>query len=156
MASAFSRTLLSEGFSKWPRSFISRKRPSRCIFFFNALRAWSTLLSRTKTCTLDSFWIRDTRIWIWTVPVPMATVVRIPWGNSISAAQRGGQVKSSTKQCESYREEQEDEAHHDVALHRNFTGRGLRNHSTGVADLGRPGRGFDLRGEDCPATDKQA
>src|SRR5262249_19066101 len=42
----------------WPRSFISRKRPSRCIFFFNALRAWSTLLSRTKTCTLDSFWIR--------------------------------------------------------------------------------------------------
>jgi len=22
--------------------------PSRCIFFFSALRAWSTLLSRTK------------------------------------------------------------------------------------------------------------
>src|SRR6185437_9234539 len=26
--------------------------PSRCIFFFSALRAWSTLLSRTSTCTL--------------------------------------------------------------------------------------------------------
>src|SRR6202012_871719 len=25
--------------------------PSRCIFFFSALRAWSTLLSRTRTCT---------------------------------------------------------------------------------------------------------
>src|SRR6516165_678373 len=35
--------------------FISRNRPSRCIFFFNALRAWSTLLSRTKTCTWSSF-----------------------------------------------------------------------------------------------------
>ena len=46
----------------------------------------------------------------------MATVVRIPWGNSISAAQRSRQVKSSTKQCESYGEEREDEAHHDVAL----------------------------------------
>jgi hypothetical protein len=40
---------------------------------------------------------------------------------SISAAQRSG-VKSSTKHCESYGEEQEDEAHHDVALHRNFKG----------------------------------
>src|SRR6516225_7736918 len=59
MASAFSRTLLSEGFSKWPRSFISRKRPSRCIFYFNALRAWSTLLSRTKTCTPIPFGSRD-------------------------------------------------------------------------------------------------
>src|SRR5215831_16485450 len=26
--------------------------PSRCIFFFSAFRAWSTLLSRTRTCTL--------------------------------------------------------------------------------------------------------
>src|SRR5450756_132245 len=26
--------------------------PSRCIFFLSALRAWSTLLSRTRTCTL--------------------------------------------------------------------------------------------------------
>src|SRR5215472_4861217 len=43
--------LLSEGFSWWPRSFISRNTPSRCIFFFSALRAWSTLLSRTRTCT---------------------------------------------------------------------------------------------------------
>src|ERR1700704_6118963 len=25
--------------------------PSRCIFFFSTLRAWSTLLSRTRTCT---------------------------------------------------------------------------------------------------------
>src|SRR5450631_1886561 len=25
--------------------------PSRCIFFLSALRAWSTLLSRTRTCT---------------------------------------------------------------------------------------------------------
>src|ERR1044072_9291252 len=24
--------------------------PSRCIFFLSALRAWSTLLSRTRTC----------------------------------------------------------------------------------------------------------
>jgi hypothetical protein len=28
--------------------------PSRCIFFFSALRAWSTLLSRTRTCTRRS------------------------------------------------------------------------------------------------------
>src|SRR5882762_2230081 len=28
--------------------------PSRCIFFLSALRAWSTLLSRTRTCTPDS------------------------------------------------------------------------------------------------------
>src|SRR5262249_34592095 len=26
-----------------------------CIFFFSALRAWSTLLSRTRTCTQRSF-----------------------------------------------------------------------------------------------------
>src|SRR6516165_1272594 len=39
-------------------SFISRKMPSRCIFFFSALRAWSTLLSRTKTCTWCSFSIK--------------------------------------------------------------------------------------------------
>jgi hypothetical protein len=36
------------------RSLISRKMPSRCIFFFSTLRAWSTLLSRTKTCTRRS------------------------------------------------------------------------------------------------------
>ena len=30
--------------------FISRKMPSRCIFFLRALSAWSMLLSRTKTC----------------------------------------------------------------------------------------------------------
>src|SRR5215469_1273496 len=29
--------------------------PSRCIFFFSALRAWSTLLSRTRTCTRAPF-----------------------------------------------------------------------------------------------------
>src|SRR5208282_1428250 len=29
--------------------------PSRCIFFFSALRAWSTLLSRTRTCTHPPF-----------------------------------------------------------------------------------------------------
>jgi hypothetical protein len=28
--------------------------PSRCIFFFSTLRAWSTLLSRAKTCTRRS------------------------------------------------------------------------------------------------------
>src|ERR1039458_3040971 len=28
--------------------------PSRCIFFFSTLRAWSTLLSRTRTCTRRS------------------------------------------------------------------------------------------------------
>src|SRR5690606_30717014 len=28
-----------------------RKMPSRCIFFFSARSAWSTLLSRTDTCT---------------------------------------------------------------------------------------------------------
>ena len=38
-----------ESFSR--RSFISRKTPSRCSFFFSARRAWSTLLSRTCTCT---------------------------------------------------------------------------------------------------------
>src|ERR1700761_4363819 len=26
--------------------------PSRCIFFFSARSAWSTLLSRTRTCTV--------------------------------------------------------------------------------------------------------
>src|SRR5262249_20963246 len=33
--------------------------PSRCIFFLSALRAWSTLLSRTRTCTrhTSSKWI---------------------------------------------------------------------------------------------------
>src|SRR5690606_3094175 len=40
-----------EGFSKVRRIFISRKTPSRCIFFLRARRAWSTLLSRTRTCT---------------------------------------------------------------------------------------------------------
>src|SRR6185312_12872456 len=31
--------------------------PSRCIFFLSALRAWSTLLSRTRTCTFaPSLW----------------------------------------------------------------------------------------------------
>jgi hypothetical protein len=32
------------------RRFISRKTPSRCIFFLRILSAWSTLLSRTNTC----------------------------------------------------------------------------------------------------------
>src|SRR5581483_5920083 len=36
--------------------------PSRCIFFFSALRAWSTLLSRTRTCTRRiSFSIRSAK-----------------------------------------------------------------------------------------------
>ena len=39
VASAFSRALFSEGFSKCPRSFISRKTPSRCSFFLSAFRA---------------------------------------------------------------------------------------------------------------------
>src|SRR5271166_3661382 len=50
MASAFSRVLRSDGFSYALRRFISRKTPSRCIFFFKTLRACSTLLSRTNTC----------------------------------------------------------------------------------------------------------
>jgi len=29
--------------------------PSRCIFFLRARSAWSTLLSRTSTCTLIPF-----------------------------------------------------------------------------------------------------
>ena len=39
MASAFSRVLRSEGFSYALRRFISRKTPSRCIFFLSTLRA---------------------------------------------------------------------------------------------------------------------
>ena len=34
--------------------FREMKMPSRCIFFFSTLRAWSTLLSRTRTCTRRS------------------------------------------------------------------------------------------------------
>ena len=34
---------------------LSRKTPSRCIFFFSTLRAWSTLLSRTRTCMRRPF-----------------------------------------------------------------------------------------------------
>jgi hypothetical protein len=52
IASVFSRTLLSEGFSKNLHRLISRNTPSRCIFFFKTLRACSTLLSRTKTCNV--------------------------------------------------------------------------------------------------------
>jgi hypothetical protein len=33
------------------------KDPSRCIFFFKTLRAWSILLSRTRTCTRP--WLRS-------------------------------------------------------------------------------------------------
>ena len=51
-ASSFSRALRSEGFSKWSRRLISRKRPSRCIFFLSAFNAWSTLLSRTTIRTI--------------------------------------------------------------------------------------------------------
>jgi hypothetical protein len=35
--------------------------PSRCIFFFSALRAWSTLLSRTRTCTHPPF--QERSVW---------------------------------------------------------------------------------------------
>jgi hypothetical protein len=38
MASAFSRVLRSDGFSYALRRFISRKTPSRCIFFLRTLR----------------------------------------------------------------------------------------------------------------------
>src|SRR5262249_4623882 len=51
-ASAFSRVLRSDGFSYALRRFISRKTPSRCIFFLRTLRACSTLLSRTNTCKM--------------------------------------------------------------------------------------------------------
>src|SRR5262249_24357836 len=54
MASAFSRVLRSDGFSYALRRFISRKTPSRCIFFLSTRRAWSTLLSRTSTCKMFS------------------------------------------------------------------------------------------------------
>jgi len=50
MASAFSRVLRSDGFSYALRRFISRKTPSRCIFFLRTLSACSTLFSRTNTC----------------------------------------------------------------------------------------------------------
>ena len=39
MASAFSRALRSDGFSYALRRFISRKMPSRCIFFLRTRRA---------------------------------------------------------------------------------------------------------------------
>src|SRR5262249_14703108 len=40
-----------------------RKIPSRCIFFFSAFRAWSTLLSRTRTCTLaPSLLVRQVKV----------------------------------------------------------------------------------------------
>ena len=39
IASAFSRVLRSDGFSYALRRFISRKTPSRCIFFLSTLRA---------------------------------------------------------------------------------------------------------------------
>jgi hypothetical protein len=39
MASAFSRVLRSDGFSYALRRFISRKTPSRCIFFLSTLSA---------------------------------------------------------------------------------------------------------------------
>jgi len=39
MASAFSRVLRSDGFSYALRRFISRKTPSRCIFFLRTLSA---------------------------------------------------------------------------------------------------------------------
>ena|SRR5438067_11958399 len=71
-------------------------------------------------------------------------------GRFNSAAQRSGQVKSSTKQRESYGEERKDEAHHDVALHRNPTGRGVRNHSAGVAILAGPGEDLILEVKTAP------
>src|SRR5437660_2120429 len=46
--------------------------PSRCIFFLSALRAWSTLLSRTRTCTRRSFFDRVPR-----------------WGGPIQSTRRG-------------------------------------------------------------------
>src|SRR5215471_8850323 len=62
MASAFSRVLRSDGFSYALRRFISRKTPSRCIFFLSTRRAWSTLLSRTITCKKHSFRVQVERI----------------------------------------------------------------------------------------------
>lgn len=53
IASPFSRTRRSEGFSYAFRAFISRKSPSRCIFFLSTLSAWSTLLSLTRTCNVS-------------------------------------------------------------------------------------------------------
>src|SRR5579885_3173633 len=37
--------------------------PSRCIFFLSALRAWSTLLSRTRTCTKHPLTVGQSGIW---------------------------------------------------------------------------------------------
>src|ERR1035437_6360569 len=48
--------------------------PSRCIFFFSTLRAWSTLLSRTSTCTRRSSLIE--RLMGPTVGGPMWVIVR--------------------------------------------------------------------------------
>jgi hypothetical protein len=43
IASAFSRFDFSDGFSQNLLRFISRKTPSRCIFFLSTRRAWSNL-----------------------------------------------------------------------------------------------------------------
>src|SRR5581483_7984874 len=54
IASAFSRARRSDGFSYARRFFISRKVPSRCIFFLRMRSAALTSLSRTKTCIRGS------------------------------------------------------------------------------------------------------
>jgi hypothetical protein len=51
---------------------ISRKMPSRCIFFFSTLRAWSTLLSRTRTCMRHSSSIERLKGQITKAPGPLA------------------------------------------------------------------------------------
>jgi len=57
-ASDFSRVLFSRAFHE-RRRFISRKTPSRCIFFLSTRVAWSILLSRTNTCNqFSSFKLR--------------------------------------------------------------------------------------------------
>src|SRR6516164_3148738 len=63
MASDFSRVLRSDGFSYALRRFISRKTPSRCIFFLSTLRACSTLLSRTMTCKMFPICCRRRTRW---------------------------------------------------------------------------------------------
>ena len=50
-ASAFLRLRISDGFSYARFALSSRYRPSRCILFLRTRIAWSTLFSRTNTCT---------------------------------------------------------------------------------------------------------
>src|SRR5882724_3660025 len=66
--------------------------PSRCIFFLSALRAWSTLLSRTRTCKRSvpsGSCARPSRGWIGFVDEELGTGKRVPLGGGRILAGRG-------------------------------------------------------------------